>query len=202
MMVIYVLIAIVCVVLLLVMAASGGFAHDIDMGHDIDIGGHDVDFGGHDVGGGHDADLGHYDAGHGDFSGSHLSPLSVPILLAFGATFGAMGAILDEVITNDYIVFCIAIMVGIVVAGGMYGLVYALLVKSQASTHTSMKDFVGLDGLLTVGIRNRESGEVVVNTEKRGRVPVPATATHDIGANTAVKVIGIAGDAVIVEKKE
>lgn len=202
---IYLLIAIVCVVLLVVMAALGGFAG----GHDVDFGGHDVDFGGHagDIGGhghigGHDADMGHYDAGHGDYSGAHLSPLSVPILLAFGATFGAMGAIMDELITNDYAVLGIAVIVGIIVAGGMYGLVYTLLVKSQASTHISMKDYVGLDGLLTVGIRNKEPGEVVVNTEKRGRVPVPATASHDIEANSQVKVIGIAGDAVIVEKKK
>jgi len=185
-------------VLLIVMAALGGFGG----AHDIDMGGHDVDIGGHDVDMGHDADMGHYDAGHGDYSGAHLSPLSVPILLAFGATFGAMGAILDEVIANDYLVMGIAVLVGVIVAGGMYWLVYALIVKSQASTHVSMKDYVGLDGLLTVAIRNKEPGEVVVNTEKRGRVPVPATASHDIEANSPVKVIGIAGDAVIVEKKK
>lgn len=186
---IYLVIAIVCVVLLITMAALGGF-------HDLDMGGHDVDMGGSDV------DLGHYDAGHGDYSGSQLSPLSVPILLAFGATFGAMGAILDDIVENDYIVLGVAVLVGIAVAGGMYWLVYALIVKSQASTHVSMKDYIGLDGLLTVAIRKGAQGEVVVNTEKRGRVPVPATAAFDIEANAAVTVTGIAGDAVIVERKK
>jgi hypothetical protein len=181
---IYLVIAIVCVVLLIVMAALGGFADvaDVDAGHDVD--------------------MGHYDAGHGDYSGSTLSPLSVPILLAFGATFGAMGAIMDEVLENDYMVLGIAVLVGVLVAGGMYALVYGLIVKSQASTHVSMKDYVGLDGLLTVAIRKGAMGEVVVNTEKRGRVPVAATAGEEIEANAPVIVTGIAGDAVTVERKK
>jgi membrane protein implicated in regulation of membrane protease activity len=181
---IYLLIAIVCAVLLVVMAALGGFgaSYDVDMGPD--------------------ADIGHYDAGHGDYSGSHLSPLSIPILLAFGATFGAMGAILEGLVSNEYMVFGVAILVGVLVAGGMYWLVYALILKSQASTHTSMKDFVGLEGLLTIAIKSKEPGQVVINTENRGRVPVAATSNQDIEANTQVKVIGITGDAVMVEKKE
>lgn len=182
---VYLVIAIVCVILLVVMASLGGFGLD----HDAGVGGHDMD-------------MGHYDAGHGDYTGSHLSPLSLPILLAFGATFGAVGAILTEVLFDEIWTVVAAVIIGIIVAGGMYGLVYVFLVKSQASTHISVNEFVGLEGLLTVAIRNKEPGQVVVNTEKRGRVPIPATANEDIESNTPVKVIGIAGDAVMVEKKK
>jgi hypothetical protein len=181
---IYLIIAIVCAILLIVMAALGGFggAHDMDMG-------------------GHDMDMGHYDAGHGDYSGSHLSPLSIPVLLAFGTTFGAVGAIMEDLGQDSLITIVVAIVFGVVMAGGMYALVYYMIFKSQATTQMKIDDMVGLSGLLTVGIKGGEPGQVVLNTEKRGRVPVPATAKADIESNSTVKVIGISGNAVIVEKE-
>ena len=202
MMTVYLAVAIVCAILLIVMAAMGGFggAHDMDMGgHDMDFGGHDMDAGGHGMGG-HDTDMGHYNAGHGDYSGSHLSPLSIPVLLAFGTAFGAVGAILTDLEVESIAALVGSIVSGVVMAGGMYAIVYFMIFKSQASTLTSLNDMVGLTGLLTVGIKNKEQGQVVVNTEKRGRVPVSASATEDIESNTTVKVIGVAGDAVMVER--
>ena len=181
---VYLIIAIVCAILLIIMAALGGF------GGDADIGGHDVDVGGHGV----DLD------GHGDYSGSSLSPLSIPVLLTFGATFGAVGAILEELKYDSLLTPVIAVMVGVLVAGGMYAIVYFMIFKSQASTHTSLSEMIGLDGLVTVAIKDKEPGQVVVNTEKRGRIPATATAKEEIESNTPVKVIGITGDALIVER--
>jgi membrane-bound ClpP family serine protease len=94
----------------------------------------------------------------------------------------------------------VAVIVGVLVAGGMYALVYYMIFKSQASTQTNLDEMVGLDGLVTVAIKDKEPGQVVVNTEKRGRIPVAATAKGEIESNTPVKVIGIAGDALIVER--
>ena len=51
-------------------------------------------------------------------------------------------------------------------------------------------------------IKEGEPGQVVVSTEKRGRTTVKATAKVPIDSNTSVKVIGISGDVVMVEKKE
>jgi membrane-bound ClpP family serine protease len=124
----------------------------------------------------------------------------VPVLLAFGATFGAVGAIMEELNVDSMLTVIIAVIVGVVVAGGMYGLVYVLIVKSQSSTHIHSSDLVGLEGVLTVGIKNKEPGSVVVNHEKRGRVPLSATAIEDIETNTPVRIVKVAGDAVFVER--
>jgi membrane-bound ClpP family serine protease len=182
--IIYLVVAIVCAILLIIMAALGGFGGDASVGgHDIDVGGHGIDLN-----------------GHGDYSGSSLSPLSIPVLLTFGATFGAVGAILEQLKYDELLTPVIAVIMGILVAGGMYALVYYMIFKSQASTQTNLGEMVGLDGLVTVAIKDKEPGQVVVNTEKRGRIPVAATAKEEIAANTPVKVIGIAGDALIVER--
>jgi len=82
---VYLIIAIVCAVLLAVTVALGGLIDHVDFGgHDFDIGGHDVDMGGVDAGG-----------DYGEFHGPGISPLSLPIMLAFGTTFGCVGALLE-----------------------------------------------------------------------------------------------------------
>jgi membrane protein implicated in regulation of membrane protease activity len=187
---VYLIIAIVCAILLMIMAFMGGF------GGDAEIGGHDVDVGGHDM------DMGHYDAGHGDYSGSSLSPLSIPVLLVFFTTFGSVGAILEATGLNWLVVPAVAAVCGVAMAGLLYVVVLKALVKSQGSTDTTPSELVGLDGLVTIAIKEGEPGQVVVSTEKRGRTTVKATAKGPIDSNVAVKVIGIAGDAVIVQKKE
>ena len=84
----YLLIAIICGIFLFIMAFLGfdfmdvnvdtGFDVDMDLDMDVDM---DVDA---------DGDTGHFEAGHGDTSPG-ISPLSLPILLAFGTSFGAAG---------------------------------------------------------------------------------------------------------------
>ena len=188
---VYLIIAIVCAILLIIMAFMGGFGGDADFGgHDIDIGGHDVDVGGHDI-----------DAGHGDFSGSHLSPLSIPIILIFGTTFGAIGAIFEGLDYNYLVIPLLAGIAGLAVAATMYFMVSKYLVSTQSSSHLTLDDFLGLSGMTTIPIRKGEPGQVVIVTEKRGRVPVSATASEDIDGNVSVKVKGIAGNSVIVEKE-
>ena len=76
---IYLIIALVAAIALLVMAALGGFGGDIDADVDVDTG----------------IDAGHFDAGHGDFSGSGISPLSIPIWLIFFTCFGSIGTIIE-----------------------------------------------------------------------------------------------------------
>ena len=185
---VYLVIAIVCAILLIIMAFMGGF------GGDADIGGHDVDVGGHDV------DMGHYDAGHGDYSGSYLSPMSIPIILVFGTTFGAIGAIFEGLDYNYMIIPLIAGIAGLAVAGTMYFMVSKYLISTQSSSHLVPNDYLGLTGMTSIPIRKGEPGQIVLNTEKRGRVPLSATAHEEIEDNVSVKVIAIAGNSVVVEK--
>jgi hypothetical protein len=110
---IYLIIAIICLVFLIVSVALGGFGDDFDMGgHDVDVGG---DF---DVGGA-DADAA-FDAGHGDFSGAGISPLSLPIIMAFGTTFGGVGALLEQANFGMFMTPIIAIFVSIIMAAALY----------------------------------------------------------------------------------
>src|SRR3972149_4195022 len=85
---IYIIITVVFSILLFIMAVTGG------LGATFDFGGADV---GVDVGGADLGDIGHDVATDaGQFSGAGISPLSLPILFAFGAFFGAFGAVIEE----------------------------------------------------------------------------------------------------------
>ena len=100
---IYLIIAIICGLLLLVMAALGGHGDSgLDVGHGPDV-----------------------DVGHGDFSGTGISPLSIPILLVFGTMFGCVGGIL-EALEWDALLTPI---VGLAVSAIITAVTYVILVK-------------------------------------------------------------------------
>lgn len=176
---IYLIIAIVCGLLLIVMAALGGHGDS-----------------GLDTGGGPDVDV-----GHGDFSGSGISPLSIPILLIFGTMFGCVGGILEAIPWNEPILTPI---VGLLVSGLITAVTYVIMVKvfvnSQGSTAVGLADLVGLSGIATIRITEKEPGQIMVSTEARGRVTAPAIAKEEIPTNAQIKVIQVVGDSVMVEK--
>jgi hypothetical protein len=195
---IYLIIAIICAVLLIVSVALGGFADDVDMGgHDIDVGGPDLDVGGPDVDlGGPDVDV-----GYGDFSGAGISPLSLPVILAFGSSFGGIGALLEVSGFDPYITPLIAIFVSIIIAAALYmGLVW-MFVKTQASSTVSMRGLIGQEGTISVAIKSGKVGQVVVVTEERGRTLIPAVAEGPIPVDAIVEIKGIVGNGVRVERK-
>lgn len=189
---IYLLIAIICGVLLIVMAAMGGFGDsDIDIGGDADVG-FDLD---------HDIDLGHdIDVGHGDFGGSGISPLSVPILLIFGTMFGCTGGILEAVSYDPMLTPIIAIAVSAIVTVITFVVMVRVFVNTQGSTAVGLNDLVGQEGLVTIRITESEPGQIVVATDARGRVTAPAISKSDIPTNSQIRVIGVVGDSVMVEK--
>lgn len=195
---VYVIIAIICVVLLIISIALGGFGDDFDMGgHDFDVGGPDLDVGGPDM------DLGgaHVDVGYGDFGGAGISPLSLPVILAFGSSFGGIGALLEVAGFDPYITPLIAIFVSIIIAGALYmGLVW-MFVKTQASSTVSMRELVGQEGTVSVAIKAGKVGQIVVVTEERGRTLIPAVAEKPIPVDAIVEIKGIVGNGVRVERK-
>lgn len=195
---IYLIIAIVCAVLLIISVALGGFADDVDMGgHDIDVGGPDLDVGGPDLDlGGPDVDV-----GYGDFSGAGISPLSLPVILAFGSSFGGIGALLEVSGFDPYMTPLIAIFVSIIIAAALYmGLVW-MFVKTQASSTVSMRGLIGQQGTISVAIKSGKVGQIVVVTEERGRTLVPAVAEEPIPVDAIVEIIGIVGNGVRVERR-
>lgn len=182
---IYILIAIVCAVLLFIMVAAGDFGADADFDVDLDV----------------DADI---DIGHGDFGGTGISPLSVPILLVFGTGFGSVGAILEVLEVDKLIVPVVATAISALITAVTFVVMVKVFIKTQGSTAVGMKDLVGKEGMTSIPIKKGEPGQIVVTTEVRGRIQASAVADQDIPTNTLIKVIGLSGDSVKVEmiKKE
>lgn len=177
---IYLIIAIVCGLLLIAMAAMGGLGDsDLDMGGDVDT---DVDI------------------GHGDFGGTGISPLSIPILLIFGTMFGCTGGILEAIEWDPTQTLIIAIAVSATVTAVTFAVMVKVFIKNQGSTAVGLADLVGLSGIATIRITQKEPGQIVVATEARGRVTAPAIAKEEIPTNSQIKVIKVVGDSVMVEK--
>lgn len=176
----YLVIAVICVVILIIIAALGGFG-------EMDIGGHDID-------------VGHFDMGHGDFSGAGISPLSIPVILIFGACFGSFGAIFEALIPSPYIVPILSILTSIGVTGLVYLFMQRVFVQSQATTAVSLSDLVGMEGLVTIRILPDTEGQVVVNTKERGRVPFPASAAESISTGSTVRIVGVIGQGLMVKE--
>ncbi len=184
------MIAIVCAILLIISVALGGLAD-----HDFDFGGHDIDIGGAD------ADVGGPDMGYGDFQGAGISPLSLPIVLAFGTTFGSVGALLEQAKYDPYFVPLLAVGASAAVAGIMYVAISKMFVKTQASSNVNPKVLVGRDATVSVAIQPGKMGQVLVVTEERGRTLVPAIADEAIPTDTAVMISEIVGGSARVKRK-
>lgn len=171
---IYLLIAIICGVLLLAMAAMGG------------LGDFDADF---DV----DAD---FDAGHGDFGGAGISPLSVPIILCFGALFGSAGVVFEELEYGAFEVPMYSVIVAAAITSVLFIILVKFFVKAQGTTEVKYKDLVGLTGETTMPTKPGTSGQVMVVTEERGRTLASTISDFDIPTNTEVKIIGVVGTSL------
>ena len=87
---VYLTITLIFAILLIAMGVMGGLGGVFDIHLDI---GHGVDMGGAGDAGG----LGHGGGGtdSGQFAGSGISPLSLPVLFVFGTFFGAFGTLLE-----------------------------------------------------------------------------------------------------------
>ncbi|MEE8183648.1 MAG: hypothetical protein V3T94_05830 [Thermoplasmata archaeon] len=182
---IYLLIAIICAILLIVTVAMGGFA-----GGDFDVEGPDLDLGGLEG-----------DVGYGDFTGAGISPLSLPIVLAFGTTFGGVGAVLEEMgYFHPWAIPFIAMLVGVLTAGVMFVVVLRVFVKTQTTTVVHPKDLVGEKGIVSVAIKPGRTGQVVVVTTERGRTLLSAIAEEAIPTDTAVTIEAVVGHSVRVKR--
>lgn len=173
---IYLIIAIICGLLLIVMAALGGHGDSgMDMGTDADI-------------------------GHGDFSGTGISPLSIPILLVFGTMFGCVGGILEALEWDALLTPIVGLIVSGIVTAVTYVIMVRVFVKGQGSTAVGLADLVGLTGVATIKITMKEPGQIMVSTDARGRVTAPAIAKEEIPTNAQIKVIEVVGNSVMVER--
>lgn len=176
---IYLIIAIICGLLLIIMAAMGGLG-DFDAGIDMDM---------------------EADVGYGDFGGAGISPLSIPILLCFGALFGCAGVILEELQFDTMLTPVLAIIISLLITGIIFLILIKIFIKSQGTTEVNLSDLVGLVGETTMPTRPGTPGQVMVITEERGRTLVSTVSEIDIPTNTNVKITAVVGTSVRIEKE-
>ncbi len=149
-----------------------------------DIGGIDFD---HEVGVGGDIDGG-------------LSPLSLPIIASFGASFGGFGTIFEFLNYGDVATPLLAFVCAGLVGAGMYVLMLNVFVKTQAETKVDLETLVGYKGQVLVPVRPGQPGQIVVVTEARGRTLLQAVSDQEITTDEHVVVESVVGNSVKVHK--
>ncbi|MBU4032010.1 MAG: hypothetical protein KKH41_07895 [Candidatus Thermoplasmatota archaeon] len=191
----YLVMAIICAVMLIIMAAFADFGSDagvdgVDMHLDTDASGVDMHL-----------DSG-TDTGYGDFHGAGISPLSIPIILVFGTLFGSFGALFEDQVTNIILVPTLSALISVIITAIIYVILVKVFVKSQATTQVHIKDLVGKDGEATMPISSSSPGQIMVITEERGRTLVSASSDVDIPTNAMVTITGVLGNGVKVIPKK
>jgi len=174
----YAWIALVSLLFLVVLVALGGY--------------------GLDIGGDVDADV---DLDYGEFGGPGISPLSLPLVAAFGTTFGSVGALLEAAGVGDVPTAIVAVASAFSLGGVMYWAVGKFLVKAQASSDVRPEALVGRDAQVTVPIRPDSQGQILVITEERGRTLFSAIGTEDLPRDAIVEILGFTGGVANVRKK-
>jgi membrane protein implicated in regulation of membrane protease activity len=123
----------------------------------------------------------------------------MPLLLSFISMFGVGGLFATQVLEIH------GGQAGVV--GGLFGLVgfaiayavFSLLQRSQAPPAFSTRDLVGTDAFVAIGIPAGRQGSVYVKAEGQTH-EFSATASTEIPAGTTVRITGVAGAGLIVER--
>jgi membrane protein implicated in regulation of membrane protease activity len=122
----------------------------------------------------------------------------MPLLLAFVSMFGVGGLFATQVIDVHGGQAAI-VGSGFGLAGmGVAYLLFGLLRRAEAAEPFSIRDLVGDEAFVAVGIPAGRFGSVLVKKEGQTH-EFSATATTDVAAGSTVRVIGVAGAGLIVE---
>ena len=186
----YLVIMLICGIMLIVIAFLGA---DFGIDHDVDAGG---GFGADGASG-----VEHFEGGHGDFSGAHLNPLSLPLILAFGTAFGGFGAVFENMGTNPFLTPLWAALISLAISGVLYLLMDRLFVQTQASSEVRYATLIGKEATVTIPIKAGMQGQILVITEERGRTLLSASSSDDLPTETAVIIEGFSGGTVKVKRK-
>lgn len=167
----YTLIMLIFFIFLLVVLVLGDIGDFFDVGGDV---GTDVDTG--------------------------LSPISLPVIGAFGTAFGAFGTVFESLNYGPLLTAGLATALAAVTAGGVWLLMYNFFVKAQAETRVDLAELVGYKGQVSVPVRPGQPGQIVVVTDARGRTLLQAIADELIGTDEHVVVESVVGNSVKVRK--
>jgi membrane protein implicated in regulation of membrane protease activity len=137
------------------------------------------------------------DAIHVDFSIGGVSLM--PPLLAFVAMFGVGGIFATQVMNLHG---GQAALVGVAFGGVGYAVAFLLfraLRRAEGTRPFGMPDLVGRDGSVSVEIPAGRLGTVYVRAEGQTH-EISATASEQIAAGTAVRVVGVSGMNLVVAR--
>jgi membrane protein implicated in regulation of membrane protease activity len=122
----------------------------------------------------------------------------MPLLLAFVSMFGVGGLFATQVIDIHGGQAAI-VGSGFGLAGmGVAYLLFGILRRAEAAEPFSIKDLIGDEAFVAVGIPAGRFGSVLVKKEGQTH-EFSATASADVAAGTTVRVIGVAGAGLVVE---
>jgi membrane-bound ClpP family serine protease len=122
----------------------------------------------------------------------------MPLVLSFVAMFGVGGLFATQVLDiHGGQAAIVGTGFGLVGMGIAYGL-FSILRRAEAPEPFSMSDLVGDTGFVSVGIPAGRYGSVLVKKEGQTH-EYSATASTEIAAGSTARVIGVAGNGLIVE---
>lgn len=122
----------------------------------------------------------------------------MPLLLSFVSMFGVGGLFATQVLDVHGGQAAIAGTGFGVVGMGVAYLLFGLLRRAEAAEPFSIRDLIGDDAFVAIGIPAGRFGSVLVKKEGQTH-EFSATASTDVAAGTTARVIGVAGSGLIVE---
>jgi membrane protein implicated in regulation of membrane protease activity len=122
----------------------------------------------------------------------------MPLLLAFISMFGVGGLFATQVLdVHGGQAAVVGTGFGLAGLGITYAL-FSLLRRGEADAPFSLSDLVGDSAFVSVGIPAGRYGSVLVKKEGQTH-EFSATASTDVTVGTTARVIGVAGNGLIVE---
>lgn len=182
-----------------------------------DLLGHFSDFGDHDVSGGHDVDASH-DVGGVHETGSHdvgthhfnflgwLSTLLSPLMLSvFLTVFGGIGYLCSQTpgLSLPIVNIPVATIAGLFAVFGLLMPFRRWLQRMESTSHPTMHDLVGVIGESLSPIPPNGIGSIAyVFNDIRHTAPARNQSDKPIQRGTPVRIIGVAGNLLLVESAE
>jgi len=158
--------------------------HDVDVGHEIDLGaGHSIDLGA--------------DAGTISFS-----PLSPTIISMFLASFGGAGIICLEIFHTNFITSLgVAILCGLGFGSITYYFFAWMFEKVQGGINVQIGDLIGKEAEIITAIPENGFGEIAyIAGGSRMTSPARTIDGSPISSRSIVKIAKVVGSSFIVEK--
>lgn len=122
----------------------------------------------------------------------------MPLLLSFVAMFGVGGLFATQILdVHGGQAAIVGVAFGLVGMGIAYGL-FSFMRRSEADEPFSLTDLVGDTVFVSVGIPAGRYGSVLAKKEGQTH-EFSATASSDVTVGTNARVIGVAGNGLIVE---